>query len=333
MSNNNNSKTRAFETVDRTPSTSRRRLVIAIFVVVMLILAAFATLVIGKIVTQINPNPNPDDGDSFTYVPKDAGDYKIGSLLFVNGEFSYMMTDFSGMVNVKAFQLNSANTNKTEINGYYTYSLSVDRIALTAETLDALNAMMLDYCRTLDLSSANPNSASNLTVAWGGYTQSTIDEYETDISDIGEDFYDHILGTTITLKRHSPAEAITESLLKNEFSWIYENAHKYGFVLRYPNDCKDHTGHDGDGRVHLRYVGVAHATYIHEKGICLEEYLTALRTQYSSSSPLSFNAGGKSYQVYYVKYSGNPTNVPVPKDSNYTISGDNMNGFVVTVEK
>ena len=46
-----------------------------------------------------------------------------------------------------------------------------------------------------------------------------------------------------------------------------------------------------------------------------------------------YDLGGKEYSVYYVKYSGNPTSVPVPKNSNYTISGDNMNGFIVTVEK
>ena len=334
MSNNNNPKTIAFETVNKSALNSRRKLVIAIFVVVILILAAFATLIIGKILTEITPIDPPKPNEEFTSIPKDAGDYKIGNLLFVNGEFPYQLTDFSNMVNLKAYQNNSANADRTEINGCFTYAPLDYSVALDQATLDALNTMMLDYCKTLNLSSANRDSASNLTLAWGGYTQNTIEEYETDISNFGKDFYDHILGTTITLRKNSTTEAVTETLLKQEFTWIYENAHKYGFVLRYPSSCKDHTGYDGAKRVHLRYVGVEHASYIYENNICLEEYLTVLRTKYSASSPLSFTAAnGKSYTVYYVSYSGNPTNVPVPKNSNYTISGDNMNGFIVTVEK
>lgn len=334
MSNNYDTKTRAFEAVNTSSAISRRKLVIAIFVVVMLILVAFATLIIGKIASNNPPAKQPDKNDGFTYVPKDAGDYKIGNLLLINGGFSYQMTDFSNMVNVKAYQRDPANKDKTEINDKFTYSLSLDKVALDSEALDALNSMILDYCKTLDLSSANPNSASNLTIAWGGYTESTINEYKSDVSDIGADFYDHILGTAVTLKRHSPAEAIDEKLIKEEFAWIYQNAHRYGFVLRYPNECKDHTGHDSQDRVHLRFIGVEHASYIYSEGICLEEYLEHLRSHTTANSPLSFvAANGKSYDVYYVKHLENPTNVPVPKDKNYTISGDNMNGFIVTVEK
>lgn len=336
MSNNNNPKTIAFETVNKSALNSRRKLVIAIFVVVILILAAFATLIIGKILTEITPIDPPTPDEEFTSIPKDAGDYKIGNLLFVNGEFSYQLTDFSNMVNLKAYQNKAENSDLTQINNCFTYSLTSDRIVLESNTLIAFNQMILDYCKTLNLSGADSSSASNIEVAWGGYSQSTLHEYEEDINStsLGKDYYDHILGTSLTLKMNGTSSAITESVLKNDFTWIYENAHKYGFVIRYPDACKDHTGYDGAKRVHLRYIGIEHASYIHENNICLEEYLTALRTKYSSSSPLSFTAAnGKSYSVYYVAYSGNPTNVPVPKNSNYTISGDNMNGFIVTVEK
>ena len=130
-----------------------------------------------------------------------------------------------------------------------------------------------------------------------------------------------------------PSTVITESLLKSSYIWIYENAHKYGFIIRYPGDCKNHTGEDSSKRVHFRYVGVEHATYIYDNNICLDEYLELLREDHGFNNPLTFTAGDKEYQVYYVKYSGNPTQIPVLKDSNYSISGDNMNGFIVTVEK
>ena len=80
-------------------------------------------------------------------------------------------------------------------------------------------------------------------------------------------------------------------------------------------------------------MGIEHATYIYENNICFEEYLGLIRENHNSNNPLEFTANGKTYNVYYVAYSGNPTNIPVPEDKTYYISGDNMNGFIVSVEK
>ena len=56
------------------------------------------------------------------------------------------------------------------------------------------------------------------------------------------------------------------------FVWLQNNAHKYGFILRFPEDKTDITGYSYESW-HYRYVGVDHATKIHEEGISLEEYL------------------------------------------------------------
>lgn len=56
------------------------------------------------------------------------------------------------------------------------------------------------------------------------------------------------------------------------FEWLKVNAHKYGFILRFPEDKTSVTGYSYESW-HYRYVGVAHATKIYEQGICLEEYL------------------------------------------------------------
>lgn len=56
------------------------------------------------------------------------------------------------------------------------------------------------------------------------------------------------------------------------YEWLCENAHKYGFILRFPENKTDVTGYSYESW-HYRYVGVEHATKIHEKGITLEEYL------------------------------------------------------------
>jgi len=54
--------------------------------------------------------------------------------------------------------------------------------------------------------------------------------------------------------------------------WLMENCHKYGFILRYPEDKGEITG-IGYEPWHYRYVGKEAAGEIKEKGICLEEYL------------------------------------------------------------
>ena len=56
-----------------------------------------------------------------------------------------------------------------------------------------------------------------------------------------------------------------------EFNWVKENAHKYGFILRYPKAKFHITGFKYEPW-HYRYVGIKIATYIYENNITLEEY-------------------------------------------------------------
>lgn len=66
--------------------------------------------------------------------------------------------------------------------------------------------------------------------------------------------------------------------LKQEFEqtaegkWLKENAHKYGFIIRYPKGAEDITGYSYEPW-HVRYVGIETANRIYERGITLEEYL------------------------------------------------------------
>lgn len=56
-----------------------------------------------------------------------------------------------------------------------------------------------------------------------------------------------------------------------EFTWMKNNAHLYGFILRYPKGKEYITGY-GYEPWHYRYVGVDVATYIYENNITYEEY-------------------------------------------------------------
>jgi len=57
----------------------------------------------------------------------------------------------------------------------------------------------------------------------------------------------------------------------DSYKWLLENAHKYGFILRYPEDKEDITGYSFESW-HYRYVGVEIATYIYENKITYDEY-------------------------------------------------------------
>ena len=57
-----------------------------------------------------------------------------------------------------------------------------------------------------------------------------------------------------------------------EFQWLINNAHEYGFILRYPEEKVDITQITYEPW-HFRYVGMEHAEEISKRGITLEEYL------------------------------------------------------------
>lgn len=56
------------------------------------------------------------------------------------------------------------------------------------------------------------------------------------------------------------------------YQWLDENAYKYGFVKRYPEDKTDITGISNEPG-HYRYVGTTVAKIMKEENLCLEEYL------------------------------------------------------------
>lgn len=58
----------------------------------------------------------------------------------------------------------------------------------------------------------------------------------------------------------------------DEYKWLTQNAYKYGFVLRYPEDKTDVTGMIFQPW-HWRYVGIDAATEMKNNNQCLEEYL------------------------------------------------------------
>lgn len=56
-----------------------------------------------------------------------------------------------------------------------------------------------------------------------------------------------------------------------EGQWVAENAHRFGFIIRYKEEWTDITGYAYEPW-HLRYIGIAHATAVYLLNISYEQY-------------------------------------------------------------
>ena len=111
------------------------------------------------------------------------------------------------------------------------------------------------------------------------------------------------------------------------YVWIYQNAHKYGFIQLFPVKSENGAVDTTDANI-FRYVGVAHATFIKEQNITLAQYLEFIKTK-TIDAPLTITANGATYNVYYI---AKGAEARVPAEQSYEVSGDNMGGYIITVK-
>ena len=317
-------------------------LVIAVAIIV------FATLIILEVTDCSGDKGDPKDplkNAAFENVSFEdklfaSSDIHKGELLLINASFPYVFPaetpTFVSCYNSRTIHGKSQSGNN--IYAYYTQSGASNCARFDATMLAAFNALADDFYK-----------------ATGNYDLFIYDEdgYRTydeqaaknqkkpgDYAPAGQT--EHHLGTSIDLygniSSSTPIYRIDAPEYKSIYQWIYDNAYKYGFVLRYPEAKSGVTGVTYEP-YHFRYVGVAHAEYMTKNNLCLEEYLDLIRDSHTKSSPLYFKGeDGIEYMVYYVPAStDNLTGVSVPKEDNagvkYSVSGDNKAGFIVTVEK
>ena len=248
-------------------------------------------------------------------------DVHAGDLILVNTDTAYVEENPTEIVSIY--------DHKTD-----NYHVSGTETSLRQPALDALNQM-------LDAFYVATGHQDMIVISGYRTTQQQQELYDADLAETGEQ-----TSTRVALPGHSEHEsgyALDFSLYTDgvqydydgtgEYAWINENCAHYGYVLRYAEDKQETTGIQAEPW-HYRYVGQPHATYMMENNVCLEEYLTLLKN-YTADEPLSItNWDGEIYQVYYVAAdtSTDSTYVMVPPDAKYTISGNNSDGFIVTVD-
>ncbi|WP_042346695.1 M15 family metallopeptidase [Bacillus massiliigorillae] len=88
---------------------------------------------------------------------------------------------------------------------------------------------------------------------------------------------EHQTGLTMDISSRSVNLLLTQEYENTpEGKWLATNAHKYGFILRYPKGKENITGYKYEPW-HFRYVGKEFAKTIYEKGLTLEEYFNVVK--------------------------------------------------------
>ena len=187
-------------------------------------------------------------------------------------------------------------------------------------------------------------SAGNTIVPVSGYRskEEQTEIYDDSLKTNGEKF----TRKYVALPDHSEHQtglAIDLALNKKQIDFIrpefpYEGicdefrrtAPDYGFVERYAKDKEEVTGISHEPW-HFRYVGFPHSKIMKENGFSLEEYMEFIKYSREDCGILYKSADKTEAEIYYLPAAENRTEITVPDTCVYQISGNNTDGFIVTV--
>lgn len=277
-------------------------------------------------IVETEPEASPDS----KFLTASVADTKSGSLILVNKQHGYTFDNTPSLTknssNVSVYGAKSKNYFVKDIN-----------VSLDEETITALNAMLDDFY-------ANCGNKKNVIVTQG---LRTYDEQQA-MLELKQSQYgmNQTIAQTPGYSEHHTGYAIDISTYvnnvmgtftgENEYKWVHDNAHKYGFILRYPLGKEDITEISYESW-HFRYVGVPHAQYIYRNGLSLEEYITLLSDcTYGNALEIYDEVTAQKYSVYSVAVNIDGTHVPVPtvaEGTSYSLSGDNCGSIIVTVKE
>lgn len=215
---------------------------------------------------------------------------------------------------------------------YVSFDSHYDRVFLSRE---AANALQLVFQKIL---------SGNAIVPVSGYRtlEEQKDIYNTSLKDNGEEFTQKY----VALPNHSEHQtglAIDLGLNEPDIDFICpdfpydgicgkfrQTAPDFGFIQRYAEDKEDITGISHEPW-HFRYVGYPHSKIIAEKGFSLEEYMEFIK-DYRDSHRFTFTSFCETeIEAYYVPVNDNETTISIEENYVNQISGNNIDGFIVTV--
>lgn len=248
-----------------------------------------------------------------------AADIYKGDLILVNNMYEYH------------FEQNANDISLTRLDEYEegTIKTGQDDLKLARRILEPLHAMITDCNKALGVDNTGVTSAYRSRE----YQENVYDQYveeggveyaEAYVSDPG--YSEHHTGLSLDMGIYYHDGSPGQFSGSNNAQWIDEHCQEYGFIRRYQEDKTEITGIRNEAW-HFRYVGIPHATYMNENNLCMEEYIEFLRNSTSVESPLTIMCSTGTYEVYATKEKN-----MVEPDGEYIISGDNIDGFIITLK-
>lgn len=109
-----------------------------------------------------------------------------------------------------------------------------------------------------------------------------------------------------------------------------EQMTSYGFIERYPLGKEARTGISYEPW-HFRYVGAPHAAIMKEKGMVLEEYIDYLKQFVYGQQGFKYAMDDKSAVISFLPMAlQGDTEIFIDDTTPYCISGNNVDGFIIT---
>ena len=318
---------------DRRKPVSVRKVMIGGIAVVLAAITVFTALIIAELVGR-SPADQPSDpvtppvSNKFnaTEIEMSTVDYHKGDLILINSNYPYVFPDSAPTVS-------PVRQGRTEhgrypsgniIYAFYTQSHEEKCAKLETGTLLMLHKWADDFYK------ATGNSDLFIFDVDGYRTKEEQESlYATNPTEYAvAGATEHHTGKVIDLYVYTVDGIrgnMDDAMFAETFKWVYDNAYKYGFVLRYPSEKAETTGVSYEP-YHFRQVGYVHAYYMHRNNLCLEEYLDTVKKNYTAENPLEISGDdGNKYMVYYIAAStDSTTKLVVPSEYSYTVSGYNM---------
>ncbi len=263
---------------------------------------------------ESRPPETEDPGDVvYVYLDKTPDDIRVGDLVLIDAAHPYSFP---------ATALTLLSEGKTD-----EYQIANTTLSLRDDVITVLNTMMHDFVSKTGFRHGLISSA------YRSYElQKKLHDTNGD-SAAAPGCSDYHTGTTFYLDgKDRESGQLIRMTDREETMWLKENAHKYGFIFRFPGNKVAFTGYFLPWQ--FRFVGIPHAFYMYENDLCLEEYLDFLAQNYNyAGRHLMIEASdGITYEVFYVQGAEEGViKLPVPENRAYTVSGDNKSGFIVAV--
>ena len=109
-----------------------------------------------------------------------------------------------------------------------------------------------------------------------------------------------------------------------------ELSSQYGFIERYPQKKESITGIAHEPW-HFRYIGVPHAEIMKKNDLCMEEYIPFIKQFAYGEQKYNFTVAQKNFSVSYLPASeAEVVCIEIAEDVPYTISGNNIDGYIIT---